>query len=420
MELPAIHVEHLSKRYILGQFESYKTIREAITNVFSKPFIETRTPKAKYINSSSNYFWALRDISFDVSPGEVVGIIGPNGSGKSTLLKLLSRITIPTEGYARLQGRLGSLLEVGTGFHPELTGHENIFLSGSIQGMRKSEIEGKYDSIVKFAEIGEFLETPVKRYSSGMYVRLAFAVAAHLDLEIMLVDEVLAVGDANFQKKCLGKMHDVAKEEGRTVLLVSHNMAAIRRLCTSGIYLKEGRLRAGKLPIKDAIDLYSADNGLCETELSFPIQAKDIIIYAFEVNQDGKQVIDIDGSYPFNICLEFAVLRDLTLFRIGIYIETLSGDTILRSFIADWDSTKENIARGNFAARLEVPGSFLVAGNYRIRLHASRLGIEDYLHKFNIQYKICLSSPLGFNEAHMSEPIGAYVISNKKWELIKR
>jgi lipopolysaccharide transport system ATP-binding protein len=231
----AIQVKNLGKQYRLGgPQEKYYTLRDAITSSLQAPMkIFHKAPPVEG-------FWALRDVSFDIEQGEIVGIIGRNGAGKSTLLKILSRITTPTEGIADIYGRVGSLLEVGTGFHPELTGRENIYLSGSILGMKQREIDGKLDEIVKFSEIERFLDTPVKRFSSGMYVRLAFAVAAHLEPEILLVDEVLAVGDAAFQKKCLGKMGEVAKE-GRTVLFVSHNMAAIRQLCPRTILIENGK-----------------------------------------------------------------------------------------------------------------------------------------------------------------------------------
>jgi lipopolysaccharide transport system ATP-binding protein len=252
----AIKVEGLSKRYSIGvRQESYKTLRDTITDVFTAPFRKRRQPHKREgseenlsvhgpasLPSSNSHIWALKDVSLEVKHGEVVGIIGRNGAGKTTLLKILSRITEPTEGYAEINGRIGSLLEVGTGFHPELTGRENIYLSGAILGMRKTEIDRRFDDIVAFSEIEKFLDTPVKRYSSGMYVRLAFAVAAHLETEILLVDEVLAVGDAAFQKKCLGKMGNVVRE-GRTVLFVSHNMAAITSLCDRAIWLDGGSFR---------------------------------------------------------------------------------------------------------------------------------------------------------------------------------
>jgi len=232
----AIEVRGVGKAYRLGIADAATTLREALVQA-------VRGERAA-AGGAESLLWALRDVSFDVSAGETVGIIGRNGAGKSTLLKLLSRITWPSEGEIRLYGRIGSLLEVGTGFHPELTGRENIFLNGTILGMRRGEIARRFDEIVAFAEIDRFLDTPVKRYSSGMYVRLAFAVAAHLDPEILVVDEVLAVGDAAFQRKCLGKMGEVAREQGRAVLFVSHNMMAIGALCSRGILIEHGRVTA--------------------------------------------------------------------------------------------------------------------------------------------------------------------------------
>src|SRR5712691_1432753 len=235
---PIIRAEHLSKRYHIGGRESHTSLRDSLAAA-------ARAPLKRWRNGQSpgKTIWALKDVSFEVAPGEVVGIIGRNGAGKSTLLKILSRITKPTKGRVQLNGRVGSLLEVGTGFHSELTGRENIFLNGAILGMTRREIERKFDEIVAFAETGEFLETPVKHYSSGMTVRLAFAVAAHLEPEILIIDEVLAVGDLAFQKKCLGKMNEVAKH-GRTVLFVSHQMHQVRRLCNTAIWLDAGHLRS--------------------------------------------------------------------------------------------------------------------------------------------------------------------------------
>jgi lipopolysaccharide transport system ATP-binding protein len=246
----AIETHELGKRYTLGlRGRGYGTLREAIVEKARNPF-SGRGGKAP----KGDQLWALRDLSLTIRSGEVVGLIGHNGAGKSTLLKILSRITEPSAGYADVTGRVGSLLEVGTGFHPELTGRENVFLNGAILGMRKAEIRARFDEIVEFAEIERFLDTPVKRYSSGMSVRLAFAVAAHLEPEILLVDEVLAVGDAAFQRKSLGKMNEVA-EEGRTVVFVSHNLAIIQALCTRGILLERGEVQADA-PITEAIDHY--------------------------------------------------------------------------------------------------------------------------------------------------------------------
>lgn len=240
MTEPAITVNNLGKSYRLGQYQRADNFRELLASMAKAPFRRISN-LGEHKSGAPGAFWALQDVSFTINPGEVVGIIGRNGAGKSTLLKMLSRITEPTKGDIELRGRVSSLLEVGTGFHPELTGRENIFLNGSILGMRRAEIKSKFDEIIAFAEVEKFLDTPVKRYSSGMYVRLAFAVAAHLEPEILIVDEVLAVGDLEFQKKCLGKMGEVAKA-GRTVLIVSHNMSAIQSLCDRSILLRQGRL----------------------------------------------------------------------------------------------------------------------------------------------------------------------------------
>jgi lipopolysaccharide transport system ATP-binding protein len=248
----AISAAGLSKRYRLGARQTgYRTLREALSGAVAGSFARVKRPAPAEAERS---VWALDDVSFDVRRGDVVGVIGRNGAGKSTLLKVLSRITEPTSGRALIHGRIGSLLEVGTGFHPELTGRENIFLNGAILGMRRAEITAKFDEIVAFAEIARFIDTPVKHYSSGMYLRLAFAVAAHLEPEILLVDEVLAVGDVLFQKKCLGKMEDVART-GRTVLFVSHNMGAVRSLCNTGLVLDAGRLAAAG-DIGDCVEAY--------------------------------------------------------------------------------------------------------------------------------------------------------------------
>jgi lipopolysaccharide transport system ATP-binding protein len=242
----AIRCEGLGKQYRIGERERYRALRDTITSAMSAPFRRIRSAFNNSVSEQQNghnTFWALKDVSFEIKRGEVVGVIGRNGAGKSTLLKILSRITAPTAGEVEITGRVGSLLEVGTGFHPELTGRENIYLNGAILGMRKAEIERKFDEIVSFAEIKKFIDTPVKRYSSGMYVRLAFAVAANLNSEILVVDEVLAVGDVQFQKKCLGKMDEVA-QSGRTIFFVSHNMGAIKALCRTALWLDYGHIKA--------------------------------------------------------------------------------------------------------------------------------------------------------------------------------
>ena len=260
---PVIRIENLSKSYRIqhGAVRSgYRTLRESLTAAAACAAPHDCRGKG---NGSVEEFWALKDVNLEVQQGEVLGIIGRNGAGKSTLLKILSRITAPTTGRVELRGRVGSLLEVGTGFHPELTGRENVYLNGSILGMSRREIQKKFDEIVEFSGVEKFLDTPVKRYSSGMYVRLAFAVAAHLEPEILIVDEVLAVGDAEFQKKCLGKMGDVARG-GRTVLFVSHNISAVKRICKSAALLSQGRVVALR-ETSEVVDLY-LEAGARETE----------------------------------------------------------------------------------------------------------------------------------------------------------
>ena len=264
-----IRVENLGKKYIIGhqKQERYTALRDVITNKV-KSIGSLINPQAKNENPAFEEFWALKDVSFDIKQGDRVGIIGRNSAGKSTLLKSLSRITEPTKGSIKIKGRVASLLEVGTGFHPELTGRENIFLNGAILGMGKEEIKRKFDEIVAFAEVEKFLDTPVKRYSSGMYVRLAFAVAAHLEPEILIVDEVLAVGDAAFQKKCLGKMQDVGKD-GRTILFVSHNMATVQSLCSQALVLSSGSIEFPVGNVNEALNKYLMQiNQISKTRLS--------------------------------------------------------------------------------------------------------------------------------------------------------
>jgi lipopolysaccharide transport system ATP-binding protein len=263
----ALRIEGLGKRYRLGRRERYRSLRDTLARAVRAPQRWLGRPQPKVADAGGT-FWALKDVDFEVRHGEVVGVIGRNGAGKSTLLKILSRVTEPTTGQVELYGRVGSLLEVGTGFHPELTGRENIFLNGAILGMTRGEIARKFDEIVAFAEVSEFLDTPVKHYSSGMYMRLAFAVAAHLEPEILVVDEVLAVGDAAFQKKCLGKMGEVARA-GRTVLFVSHNMGAVANLCSTGVFLERGSVKV-RGDVRAAIDAYNATWAAADADTGRP------------------------------------------------------------------------------------------------------------------------------------------------------
>jgi lipopolysaccharide transport system ATP-binding protein len=316
----AVSAHGLAKAYTISHnVESHVTLAESLLDRVRHPF--RKTPKET--------FWALQNVDFEIKKGEVVGIIGRNGAGKSTLLKVISEITEPTRGEVRLYGRVGSLLEVGTGFHGELSGRENIYLNGAILGMTRREITKQFDAIVDFAGTEQFLDTPVKRYSSGMYVRLAFAVAAHLDPEILIVDEVLAVGDTEFQRKCMGKMEDASRQQGRTVIFVSHNMAAIRALCTRGIYLRNGEIGLDGR-IEDAIDEYLAGGDLTDACVTWavddPIQSPDLrLIKASVLDEDGELTGVIDIRNGFYIEVDYEVLKPVRNAAIGIMIQNHEG-----------------------------------------------------------------------------------------------
>jgi len=362
---PAIRVSHLGKKYTIGgPQEKYLTFRDAIVNSVKAPF------KRLSSHEPPQEFWALKDVSFDVEQGEVVGIIGRNGAGKSTLLKILSRITSPTEGTVDLYGRVGSLLEVGTGFHPELTGRENIFLSGSILGMKRREIDAKLDDIVKFSEIEKFLDTPVKRYSSGMYVRLAFAVAAHMDTEILLVDEVLAVGDAQFQKKCMGKMGEVSKSEGKTILFVSHNMSMISSLCQRGILLKQGNIQFNG-PVEDAINTYLNSDQVGNGEILFrdrlPGDEKAVLHAARIVGVDGLPTINVQINEPFFIEMEYELFENDMRVYPNLHIKDSYGQYVFVTADSDLDNTSIKKSRaGRYISRCKIPENFLNSGTFYI------------------------------------------------------
>jgi lipopolysaccharide transport system ATP-binding protein len=380
-----ISVENLSKSYRLGQIGG-ATLTEDLNRWWARlrkqPDPYLKIGQHDHGNRRGEYIWALKDVNFTVQQGEVLGIIGRNGAGKSTLLKILSRVTAPTSGQVKVKGRIASLLEVGTGFHPDLTGRENIYLNGAILGMSKREVARKFDEIVDFAEIEQFIDTPVKRYSSGMYVRLAFAVAAHLEPEILVVDEVLAVGDAAFQKKCLGKMGDVAKE-GRTVLFVSHNMAAIRNLCKYGLLLSSGQL-AGCGDISDIATQYLASNDQLRKNVEFldslPRQGelgKKIRIKRVVFN-DGEVVCHGDA---LSICVDFEVYQPIFDVAIGIGFSSVEGIRIM-SIDSDLSNPQRDLTVCSTGRLLiKVNELFLQPGIYMVDIGA-RSGIGtplDYL-----------------------------------------
>lgn len=357
---PIIEVNHLSKRYRIGAKQSYYSFRDTLTDLAKSPF----TPRVK---SNKEEFWALKDVSFKVMPGQVVGIIGRNGAGKSTLLKILSRITPPTKGGITLRGRVASLLEVGTGFHPELTGRENIYLNGAILGMKRVEINAKFTEIVEFAEISKFLDTPVKFYSSGMYMRLAFAIAAHLDPEILLVDEVLAVGDIEFQKKCLGKMQEVSKQ-GRTVIFVSHNMNAISTLVDSCIYLKNGVIaEIGKKDL--VINKYLSANKNSENLIYQSVVSSDKpkITYAQLLTSEPDN-LHVNGK-PLEIKINFTIPKKIKRTCITVLIRDNRGIACLD--FSYFDSDNLCTKPGTYSIKCRFPQFRLYMGQYFVNIYFS-------------------------------------------------
>jgi len=382
-----IQVENLGKKYLIKhqQQGSYTALRDVITEKvksLGKRIISPWNHKQSSTNSTTEEFWALKDISFKVKQGEVIGIIGPNGAGKSTLLKIISRITEPTKGRIRINGRVASLLEVGTGFHPELTGRENIFLNGAILGMGKAEIKRKFDEIVTFAEVEKFLDTPVKRYSSGMYVRLAFAVAAHLEPEILLVDEVLAVGDAQFQKKCIGKMEKVGKE-GRTVLFVSHNMNAVQKLCGKSALLEQGQL-VMQGDTSEVIRNYLCDKPKQQMvnlyELPRPSElGTRARISRFRIrNEAGNLSNNFAFGEAFTLEIECMVMKDSEDISFLLGIDTLYEQRIVTITSAEVGKVFSASAGDIVNARLKTTNLLLKPGTYSLvlGLFSTNMGID--------------------------------------------
>jgi lipopolysaccharide transport system ATP-binding protein len=391
-----ISVENLSKRYLIGhqtaQRERYTALREVIGH-------EARN----FVRKAADFFhgrqiiqgdeveelWALKDITFELTQGEVLGIIGGNGAGKSTLLKILSRITEPTEGRVRLRGRVGSLLEVGTAFHPELTGRENIFLNGAIIGMKRREIARKFDEIVAFAEMEKFVDTPVKRYSSGMYVRLAFAVAAHLEPDILVVDEVLAVGDAEFQKKCLGKIDEVSRREGRTVIFVSHNMSAVNSLCSKALFLDKGKLReigeTNSIISKYLTRMQAREAGK-KGRLQKPLCFTEVSILDHDQNISTK----LEVTQPFSVCFGYAISRKLSGVECVLRVNTYDGIAVFSSThrLPDYDdSASPGHQLRSYCVR--IPEMFLMPGLYSVTVaaHTPMVEVHD-LHEQVLGFEI--------------------------------
>lgn len=422
MSETVIKVENLTKFYQLGLI-NHGTLAKDLQGWWAKfhgrddPNSRISLTSSQNNDKNTDFIYALKDVSFDVQRGEVLGIIGANGAGKSTLLKILSRVTSPTSGCIKIKGRIGSLLEVGTGFHPELTGRENIYLNGAILGMRKNEIDKKLDEIIDFSGVEKFIDTPVKRYSSGMYVRLAFAVAAHLDPEILVVDEVLAVGDADFQKKCLGKMDDVSRKEGRTILFVSHNMGAVRQLCTRGILLKNGEvLFNGK--IEEAIDRYfPIDKTRAQTDLFTRIENREGNFLAkfvkFEIFSSGKltNIIKINDNISFKMTISsIENIADISAFLV---IETTLGIKLIHtnSFLSTGKRTTltkgKNIFTVSFNSMPLKPGKYFI--NIGIWTREGAVDSVPRAASFEVQE----------NNAFKANMSSCEVVLPNQWDIVK-
>ncbi len=416
----AIRVDRIGKQYRIGTFNiGYRTLRDSLLEGLRGI---TRSERKDPSAAPSNRIWALRDVSFEVHAGQVLGIIGRNGAGKSTLLKLLSRVTDPTEGQAEIHGRVGSLLEVGTGFHPELTGRENIFLNGAILGMKRTEIEKKFDEIVAFSEVEQFIDTPVKRYSSGMYLRLAFAVAAHLEPEILVVDEVLAVGDAEFQRKCLGKMSDVARQ-GRTVLFVSHNMSAILRLTDEALVIEKGRLVL-RAPTSQAVDYYMSSGFSRMGERTWdadeiPAEAAPFTPVALRMRDPRGEVVDTVRSVdPTTIEVEYRLSAPVTGLRVGIYVINTRGEHAFTSFDLDDPCLYEQMASrpaGRYISRCTIPADLLNEGRFILGINASSFRVRRY---FQDEQALAFTvDAAGAPGTHWPEPRLGAIRPRLSWEI---
>lgn len=384
----AIKAENLSKYYRLGVINNgtlFRDIQTWIALKRGKPDPHSKIGEHKY-DGTDNGFWALKDLNFEIKQGDRVGIIGKNGAGKSTLLKILSRITAPTEGCVKIRGRVASLLEVGTGFHGELTGRENIYLNGAILGMKKKEVDRKIEEIIDFSGIKKHIDTPVKRYSSGMYVRLAFAVAAHLDSEILIADEVLAVGDAEFQKKALGKMNELSSGQGRTVLFVSHNMASVKSLCNKGIILEDGKIKFQSASIDEAIKKYQNIN-LIENKKGEWINTGDISNVFFKpekiyiLNKENKKIQSFTrDDENIRLVIEAEIQEINPLMNFGISIINSSNQSVFTTWVRDTEMIF-NLGKSKFS--FTIPNHLMNIGSYRAQMSAGIHHVSYIIHPGN-------------------------------------
>lgn len=413
----AIRAESLSKRYRIGRRERYYTLRDTVAGLVAAPFrwlgngscASNSISQSAMHDPQSELIWALKDVSFEIKQGEVVGIIGRNGAGKSTLLKILSRITEPSEGEVRIYGRVGSLLEVGTGFHPELTGRENIYLNGAILGMRKQEIDRKFDEIVAFAEVENFLDTPVKHFSSGMYMRLAFGVAAHLEPEILLVDEVLAVGDLAFQRKCMGKIGDVA-QQGRTVIFVSHNIRAIRQLCGRVLWLNNGELKEASNS-EEIVEKYLRNVSWSHesAELSSLIRRLPpdpaFRLESITLRQNGMPVVGVQNGQPLEIAIGYQILQRTIGLRVFFDLYDREGTLLFRSFHDEQNDGTPVMEPGEYLSAAIIPEDLLAPTQYGIHVLATVYDVRMCIPFPGIRIPLDVEATGRANRAYPGEPI---------------
>jgi len=418
---PIITIKNIGKKYnITHQRGGYITLRDTIMNVICSPFAFLKKKAKQAVGLEvKEEFWALKHVDLEIQKGEIIGIIGANGAGKSTLLKIISQITPPTTGEIRIHGKVGSLLEVGTGFHPELTGRENIFLNGAILGMGRKEVANKFDRIVEFAGIQQFLDTPVKYYSSGMYVRLAFSVAAHMEPDILIVDEVLAVGDAEFQRKCLGKMDEVTKQEGRTILFVSHNLDAIEKLCTKTVLLRKGEIaKIGKT--SEVIRYYLKREGQKDLTIT-PDNNKDIAFTKITItNTKGKVSNSLMVDEDFHINLDFNVNRDVDRAEISIFIRNSRGIALTFTNLSDsFDQKTYPFKKGSYTATATIRKNFLLPDNYSLSISAHERAVKNIDNYDDVTMISILENGSPMAPYGRSAPRYAVVLSDAKWDISK-
>lgn len=412
--------ENVSKYYKLGQYNNGTFFKDIQSWVAMKRGKEDPNSKLGEQVRTGEGFWALKDINFEIEQGQRLGIIGKNGAGKSTLLKLISEITTPTTGNIYMKGRVASLLEVGTGFHPEMTGRENIYLNGAILGMKRSEINAKINDIIDFSEIDGHIDTPVKRYSSGMYVRLAFAVAAHLDSDILIADEVLAVGDASFQEKALGKMNDISKHQGKTVLFVSHNMSAVRGLCNTGILLDKGMItKQGE--ISDVIDAYF-DNPFLDSGKTIKDKINELPndpSFRFDnitITQNGRSVLGTVGNAnSIELEIEYEVLRHEVGFRIYYDICDSAGDLIFRSFNDELGEGMSSVDEGRYICKTSIPANLLGPANYILVIYSTIFNVRSCCGD-GIKIPLSVINDGLYNRAYPHDTFRGKLGISMKWE----